>query len=73
MSKILITKQMKIDEVVKKHPETVEVFEGFGFHCVGCLGASFESIEDGAIVHEIDVDRLLEELNKVVEGKTYDQ
>lgn len=61
-----ITKHMKINEVIKKHPETLEVFERFGFHCISCLGASFESIEDGAVVHGIDIDELIEELNKVI-------
>lgn len=61
-----ITKQMKIDEVIKKYPETLEVFERFGFHCVGCVIANLESIEDGAIVHGIDVEELIKELNKIV-------
>lgn len=67
MNRIPITKEMKINEVIGKYPETLEVFERFGFHCVGCLGASFESIEDGAVVHGIDVEELIEELNKVIE------
>ena len=62
-----ITKQMKINEVIEKYPETLEVFERFGFHCIGCIAANFESIEEGAVVHGIDVEELLGELNKVVE------
>ena len=69
MSKEKITKEMKINEVIEKHPETLEVFERFGFHCIGCLGASFESIEDGAIVHGIDIDKLIEKLNNVIHEK----
>ena len=60
---------MKINEVIGKHPETLEVFERFGFHCIGCVGAEFENIEDGAKAHGIDIEKLVEELNKVI----YDQ
>lgn len=57
---------MKIEEVIKKHPETLEVFSKYGFHCIGCVAASFESIEDGAKAHNIDIEKLVEELNKAI-------
>ena len=63
-----ITKDMKIEEVLNKYPETGEIFMKHGFHCVGCMAASFESIEDGANSHKIDVDAFLEDLNKVIEN-----
>ena len=62
----MITKEMKIEEVIQKHPETIEVFMQHGFHCLGCAAASFEDIEAGAVVHGIDVDKLVEELNKII-------
>ena len=61
-----ITKKMKIEEVIQKHPETMEVFMRHGFHCLGCAAASFENIEDGAVVHGIDIDKFVEELNKII-------
>lgn len=64
MSKI--TKKMKIEQVIRDYPETIEVFSKYGFHCIGCVAASFESIEDGAKVHNIDIEKLVEELNKVI-------
>lgn len=61
-----ITKNMKIEEVIKKHPETAGVFAKHGFHCVGCAAASFESIEDGAKAHGITSEEIVEDLNKIV-------
>ena len=58
---------MKIEEVLKKYSETEEVFGKHGFHCVGCVAASFESIEQGAMAHGIDVKKLIEDLNKAIE------
>ncbi len=61
-----ITKDMKIEEVIKKYPETIDVFTKHGFHCIGCAAASFESIEQGVEAHGIDVDELIEDLNKAI-------
>lgn len=64
----IIAKKMKIEEVIKKYPETVEVFEKFGIHCIGCIAASFESIEQGAKAHGINPEELVEELNETVKN-----
>ena len=68
-STMKITKEMKIDEVIQKYPETMEVFSEFGFHCFGCAVAAFENLEQGAAVHKIDVDKLIEKLNNVIHEK----
>ncbi|WP_199883687.1 DUF1858 domain-containing protein [Anaerosinus massiliensis] len=62
-----ITKEMGILEVVQKYPQTVEVFQNAGMGCLGCAAARFENIEQGAGAHGIDIDKLIENLNKVVE------
>ncbi len=69
MAKDQITKDMHIGDVVHKHPEVVEVFFKHGLHCIGCAAASFESIEEGATAHGIDVEKLIKEINKALEGK----
>ncbi|MGD7407524.1 DUF1858 domain-containing protein [Ralstonia pseudosolanacearum] len=33
-------------------------------HCVGCIAATGESLEEACMVHGIDVEDVLEELNK---------
>jgi len=65
---IEITKNMKIEEVLRKYPETAEVFAKHGFHCIGCIAASFESVAQGAVVHGIDADKLVNDLNKAIEN-----
>lgn len=61
-----ITKEMKIEEILEKHPESVEIFLKHGFHCLGCAAASFENLEDGAKAHGIDAEKLVEELNATI-------
>lgn len=61
-----ITKDMGIMEVVQRYPQTVDVFMAAGMGCLGCAAARFENIEQGAGAHGIDVDQLIENLNKVI-------
>ena len=69
MEKETITKDMTIMDAVQAHPEIVEVLMKQGFHCIGCHAAQFESIEQGAIVHGIDVEELMKDLNNAVKMK----
>jgi hybrid cluster-associated redox disulfide protein len=62
----MITKNMSIHEVVRKHPETIHVFEKFGLGCLGCEAALFENIKQGAEIHGIDVEALIKNLNVVI-------
>jgi hybrid cluster-associated redox disulfide protein len=62
----MIDKNMSIDDVVKKYPETIRVFEQHGLGCIGCQAALFENIEQGAEIHGIDVSVLISDLNKVL-------
>ncbi|MHA1653049.1 MAG: DUF1858 domain-containing protein [Candidatus Thorarchaeota archaeon] len=66
MTEKKITKDMSITEVVMKYPETVGTFMEYGLHCIGCVAARYENIEQGAYVHGIPVDDLIEALNKTV-------
>lgn len=63
---MLITKDMSITEIVEKYPKTAEVFIKHGMHCFGCMAARFENLEQGALVHGIDANALIEDLNKTI-------
>ncbi len=63
----MITKDMTIEQVLRRYPETIAVFKKFGLDCMECQIAEFEAVEHGADVHKVDVETLLEELNEVIE------
>ncbi len=67
--KVTINKDMNIQEVVGKYPQLVPVFFKYGLGCIGCAAARYESIEQGAMAHGIDVDALIADLNKALEEK----
>ncbi len=72
-NKTPISKEILILDLVEQYPELIETLtEKYGFHCVGCLAASMESLEEGAKVHGMsksEIDSLVEELKKKVNPK----
>lgn len=62
----MITKEMKIEEIIHQHPETVEVFKEFGLECNICSVAAYEDLAHGAGVHKVDLDKLLKKLNETI-------
>lgn len=61
-----ITKDMTIGEIVRNFPSTIEILMSFGMGCVGCPSAQGESLEQAAMVHGMDLEKLLEALNKAI-------
>lgn len=68
--KIKINKNMTFKELMLKYPKTISSLLEKGMHCVGCHAASMETLEQGALVHGIDPDKLVKELNSVILKKT---
>ena len=62
-----VTKDMGIMDIVTQHPETLEVFAQVNMGCIGCAAARFENLEAGAKVHGIDVDAMVDAMNKIIE------
>lgn len=62
-----ITKDMPIQDIVMNHPETLEVFQKYNMHCVGCAAARFENLAQGCEAHGIDVDAMVKDMNEAVE------
>lgn len=60
----MITKDMTIGEVVNKDATKAAILMEFGMGCVGCPSAQAETIAEAATVHGINLDDLLEALNK---------
>ncbi len=61
-----LTKDTGIIDAVQEHPEIIEVFQEYGLGCIGCMAAHFETIGQGAGAHGIDVDALINDLNKKI-------
>ena len=60
----VINKDMYIMDVLKMDEGTVPIFLQNGLHCLGCALASGETLEEACMVHGLDCDDLLEQLNE---------
>jgi len=68
-----ITKDMVIGEILGSFPEKAfllsQALMDFGIHCVGCHASSFESLEEGLLMHgysDEEIDKLVSDLNEIV-------
>lgn len=60
----MITRDMIIGEVMQKNPKAAEILMKQGMHCLGCPSSQMESLEEACMVHGLNIEQVLEELNK---------
>lgn len=61
---MIVTKQSLIGDILDADRNTAPYFLEMGMHCLGCPSARGESIEQACAVHGVDVNVLVEKLNK---------
>ena len=64
-----ITRRTLIGDIVQRSPNAIEVLQEHGLQCVGCHIATWETLEQAAQHHGIDVDELVKHLQKGEEGE----
>ena len=57
-------KNTQIGELLEVAPEKAEILLQVGMHCLGCPASQMETLEEACAVHGIDVEEVLEMLNK---------
>ena len=61
-----ITKDTIIGDILDIAPDTAPIFLSIGMHCLGCPSSRGETVEQACMVHGVDVEELLEQLNSTV-------
>ena len=59
-----INKDTTIGEILEKATEKAELLLEVGMHCLGCPASQMETLEEACAVHGIDVNEVVEKLNK---------
>ncbi|MCW1948877.1 MAG: DUF1858 domain-containing protein [Candidatus Shapirobacteria bacterium] len=69
--KMGINKDIMIGDLVEKYPKLAKVLvEEYGFHCIGCMAAGMETLEEGASVHGMnskEIKKMVDDLKSLVE------
>jgi hybrid cluster-associated redox disulfide protein len=60
----IITKDTTIAEVLRLRPSAAAILMSRGMHCLGCVIAQGETLEQAAEVHGIPIAELLEAINR---------
>jgi hybrid cluster-associated redox disulfide protein len=58
-----INKEMTIDSIIAVDRGIANILMASGMHCLGCVMASGENLEQACAVHGIDCDQLVATIN----------
>ncbi|WP_066715115.1 DUF1858 domain-containing protein [Clostridium sp. Marseille-P299] len=59
-----VNKEMVISEVLQINNGLIPILLDSGMHCLGCPSSQMESLEEACMVHGIEVDPLVDQLNE---------
>ena len=59
----MVTKEMTIGNIIAIDQNIIAILLNYGMHCVGCPSAQAESLEEACMVHGLEVEPLVEEIN----------
>lgn len=62
-----ITKDTTIGDVLKIKPNAVPLLMEIGMHCIGCPASMGETVEEAAMVHGIDAEDLVAQMNAIAD------
>ena len=65
---VTIEKDTIIGEVLDIAPQSAPLFLAIGMHCLGCPSSRGETAEEACMVHGIDCDAFLAQLNRFLEA-----
>ena len=64
-----VTKDTLIGDILDMDRDTAPYFLEMGMQCLGCPSARGESLEEACMVHGVDVNELIEKINKHLADK----
>ena len=64
-----VTKDMTIGELLMMDRSAGAILMQNGMHCVGCPSAAGETLEEESMVHGMDIDKLLSDINAYLASK----
>jgi len=62
-----VTKDTMIGELLQINADIAPLLLGIGMHCLGCPSSQMETIAEAAMVHGIDPDDLVDDINNFLE------
>ena len=60
----MVTKDMTIQSIIEQNENVAPILMASGMHCLGCVMAHGETLEQACAVHGIDADELRRQINE---------
>ena len=60
---VKIEKETIIGDILDIAPQSAPLFFAIGMHCLGCPSSRGETVEEACMVHGVDPDALIAQLN----------
>ena len=64
-----VNKEMLIGELIQLDDCIAPILMRAGMHCLGCPASQGESLEEACMVHGIDCDTLVSQINEILSSK----
>ena len=64
-----IDKSMLIHEIIEVDPGNAAILMAAGMHCFGCPSAAMESLEEACMVHGMNCDEVIADINAYLAKK----
>ena len=64
-----ITTDMIMGDIIRQYPQVVDTLVAQGMHCLGCPASQAASLEEACMVHGIDCDTLVSQMNEILADK----
>ena len=64
-----VTKDMIIGEIILIDKGIIPILMNAGMHCIGCPSSQGETLEEACMVHGMDVNALLNDINTYLESR----
>ena len=61
-----VSKDMLIGQLLQIDANIAPILMRAGMHCLGCPSSQMESLEEAAMVHGLDVDVLVNQINDIL-------
>ena len=62
----MIKSDATINEIIHKYPETKKFFSDLNMSCLECFAVNFDTLENSALMHGMDVNLLVKQLNEFI-------
>ena len=69
MADFVVTKDMAIGEILMHDIAIAPILMQHGMHCVGCPASQMETLEEACMVHMMDENEVLNDINAYLAAK----